>query len=93
MPFRAGAPFLLKVMYLGEANVIMYQCPFGLGSISTQTLILMQLQVRQVSMPSRASAPFLPEEVYEYQIKSGQVSMPFRASVPFLRYVDLVVYS
>ena len=31
MPFRAGAPFLLKVMYLGEANVIMYQCPFGLG--------------------------------------------------------------
>ena len=48
---------------------------------------------KYVSMPSRASAPFLPEEVYEYQIKSGQVSMPFRASVPFLRYVDLVVYS
>ena len=37
-------------------------------------------------MPSRARAPFLPEEVYEYQIKSGQVSMPSRAGAPFLRY-------
>ena len=65
----------------------MYQCPLGLvlHFYEIDLTILSQIN-SQVSMPSRASAPFLHSERRSLKKQTACVSMPSRASAPFLRY-------
>ena len=59
MPFRAGAPFLLK----NEKNCFYvtdeYQCPFGLRLHLYKTKQRIIRKYIDVSMPFRAGVPFL----------------------------------
>ena len=86
MPFRAGAPFLLK----NEKNCFYvtdeYQCPFGLRLHLYKTKQRIIRKYIDVSMPFRAGVPFLRRKWNSFRRCNYGVSMPFRAGVPFLRY-------
>ena len=84
MPFRAETPFL-QAMNSGKGGRI--NALSGWGSISTKTEIsLFMVLKRDVSMPSRAGAPFLHNCKRNNIHRDLHVSMPFRAETPFLRY-------
>ena len=62
-----------------------YQCPFGLVlHFYRKGLIMLNITVERVSMPSRAGTPFLRLDEGYYRQDEVAVSMPSRAGTPFL---------
>ena len=63
-----------------------YQCPFGLVlHFYRKGLIMLNITVERVSMPSRAGTPFLRLDEGYYRQDEVAVSMPSRAGTPFLQ--------
>ena len=63
-----------------------YQCPFGLVlHFYRKGLIMLNITVERVSMPSRAGTPFLRLDKGYYRQDEVAVSMPSRAGTPFLQ--------
>ena len=69
-----------------ERRIVLYQCPFGLVlHFYRKGLIMLNITVERVSMPSRAGTPFLRLDEGYYRQDEVAVSMPSRAGTPFLQ--------
>ncbi len=93
MPFRAGAPFL-RLLKQRRQHMYrqLYQCPLGLVLHFYGWSSMEHRSLCRVSMPFRASTPFLPLQCIHITIYMIPVSMPSRAEAPFLQVINVFVY-
>ena len=87
MPSRAYASFLhLQRFMTNGCKYATCQCPLGLIPHFYDELESKEIEfLLEVSMPSRAYAPFLQGQRYQGRKWKVHVSMPSRAYAPFLR--------